>query len=91
MSAPVEFRGSNFVWKGWPADEKREEVLDLPAYRADHQTISCWRMTWRERLTVLFTGRVWLHVVGHQPPVYVGGRDPFSAPALPSNDGMAGA
>jgi hypothetical protein len=35
------------------------------------QSVSCWQMTWRERLAALFFGRVWLFVYfgASQPPV----------------------
>jgi hypothetical protein len=36
------------------------EYLPLPAYRAsDGSVISCWRLTWRDRLRLLWTGRIW--------------------------------
>lgn len=48
-----------------------EECGPLPVYNDGQQSISCWKMTWRERLSALIYGRVWLYV--HyglsQPPV----------------------
>ena len=60
MANPVHFKRDNFVWKGWPATESEQEVKDLPAHRdeAAGVTISCWQLGWRERLKVLFTGKV---------------------------------
>jgi len=55
----------------------RTAVSDLPAFRADNETISCWRLTWRERLLLLFRGHVWLRVWGHQPPVCIEQRSPW--------------
>ena len=80
MATPTPFEEANFTWKGWPADGERDEVSDLPAYRNQDLTISCWRMSWRERLRILFTGRSWLHVYGPQPPIYVGSDYPFERP-----------
>ena len=77
MAKPVQFPEQNFVWKGWPADDTRGGVGDLPAYRHDGETISCWRLNWRERFRIFWTGLSWLHVQGDQPPVYVGGNSPF--------------
>ena len=79
MADPVAFLEANTVWKGWPADETRSEVMDLHAHKDDrNQSISCWRMSWRERIRILFTGRVWLSVMGEQhPPVCVMGETPF--------------
>ena len=79
MGVPVEFKEANFVWKGWPAEPGRSGVADLPALRIDDYTISCWSMTWRERLAVLFKGVVWLSVIGKQPPVSVVGAKPYMA------------
>ena len=82
MATPTTFKEQNFKWVGWPADDKREEVGDLPAYRdpndAEGATISCWRLGWGERLAALMGGRVWLHVQGPQPPVYLSSEDPFA-------------
>ena len=77
MAEPTKFPEANFTWKGWEADENRNEVLDLPAYRYDNKTISCWKLTWRERLCALFFGKAWLTVIGRQPPVYVSPKCPF--------------
>lgn len=77
MAEPVRFREANTLWEGWPADDRRQEVGDLPAYTDGNLTISCWRMGFRERLRALFTGRIWLHLHGRQPPVYLSGDLPF--------------
>ena len=77
MGHPATFPESNTVWKGWPAKKGREAVGDLPSFREGDRTISCWKLTPWERLRVLFTGRVWLHVIGNQPPVCVQGHYPF--------------
>ena len=79
MGKPARFPESNFVWQGWPADDTRDQVEDLPAYRDEPAgvTISCWRMSWRERLRILLAGRVWLQLWGSHPPVHIGGENPF--------------
>lgn len=55
-----------------PAGEE-ERILPLRVYSDGQQCISCWKMTWRERLSALFFGRVWLAVLGGQtqPPVWL--------------------
>ena len=77
MAEPTRFPEVNASWQGWPKSAERDEVGDLPAYRMNDLTISCWQMGWRERIRAFLTGKVWLHVYGRQPPVYVGGDDPF--------------
>lgn len=52
---PIPFPGHNAVYA-----KDQPEYLPLPAYRNETETVSCWRLTWRERLTVLFTGTLWL-------------------------------
>lgn len=52
---PIEFPEQNKIWA-----KDQPEYLPLPAYTDNEQTISCWKLTWRERLALLFTGRLWL-------------------------------
>lgn len=52
---PVKFTGHNLVLAG-----NQPEYLDLPAVLTDDQYISCWQLTWKERLILLLTGRLWL-------------------------------
>lgn len=46
-------------------------VEPLPVWTDDEQCVSCWRMTWRERLSALAFGRVWIAVLSGstQPPI----------------------
>lgn len=48
-------------------------VDPLPIWTDGEQCVSCWRMSWRERLSALLFGRVWLAVLSHntQPPVFL--------------------
>jgi hypothetical protein len=43
------------------------EYRPLPAHRHPHdpqgRITCCWRLTWRERLRVLFTGRIWHQIL----------------------------
>lgn len=56
---PIKFKGYNYEWaKG------QDEYETLPAYlnlkSEGKETISCWKLTWWERLKVLFTGKIWV-------------------------------
>ena len=76
MASPVDFKGSNKVWKGF-TKEDGTEVWDLQTLTQGDNIVSCWKLTWYERLLTLLTGRVWLGVMAHrQPPVWVTGRCP---------------
>lgn len=35
-------------------------VEPLPVWTDGEQVVSCWRMTWRDRLRALLYGRVWV-------------------------------
>lgn len=48
-------------------------VQSLPIFSDGEQCVSCWQMTWRERLSALFFGRAWLAILSGstQPPVVI--------------------
>lgn len=60
---PIPFPESNTVYskdqlihEGYPEGPK---FIPLPAYTNSDETITCWQLTWTERLRVLWTGRLW--------------------------------
>ena len=58
---PIEFYGHNATFA-----KDQPEYLPLPALVADlegggQNVISCWKLTWRERVKLLFTGRLWIN------------------------------
>ena len=53
---PTKFDGSNITYA-----KDQPEYLPLPAHNGcDGVVTSCWRLTMKERVKVLFTGRLWL-------------------------------
>ena len=58
-----------------PMSMTDEECSPLPVFTDGTQCISCWRPSWRERLAILFFGRVWCAVLSGQtqPPVWLMG------------------
>src|SRR5262245_54440666 len=55
-----------------PEGMTKEECGDLWIYETpEGQCISCWRMSWRERLSALIFGRAWIWVWSGstQPPI----------------------
>lgn len=52
---PIEFPEQTIVWA-----KDQPPYLPLPAYSDERETISCWRLSFGERLRLLFTGRLWL-------------------------------
>lgn len=61
---PIEFPEQTVVWA-----KNQPPYLPLPAFTNDRETISCWSFTWKERLQVLFFGRMWLRQVNGGAPL----------------------
>jgi hypothetical protein len=54
---PIDFPEQNIVFA-----ETQPEYQRLPALvTTDSIVISCWKMTWRERLIALLTGKIWCY------------------------------
>lgn len=70
---PINFKESN-RHLGKPAGMTDEECGSLHVFTDGSQCISCWKMSWRERLSALLFGRVWVSVLsgGTQPPIWAG-------------------
>lgn len=72
---PINFKYSNHTLQPSGA-EYSDNVIGvdpLPIWTDGEQCVSCWRMSWRERLSALLFGRVWLAVLSGytQPPVCI--------------------
>lgn len=77
---PTNFDLANSLMRGGPASKygTSSDVMDLPAWKPPASavvagveapaTISCWRPTWRERLSILIFGRVWLNLATMKMP-----------------------
>lgn len=62
---PVAFPGVNATYA-----KDQPEYIPLPVFkRHDGLVLSCWRMSWRERLRVLLTGRVWVGALTFHKPL----------------------
>ncbi len=81
---PVAFPEANCVLT---APEGSQGVLPLTVYRDDAgHLVSMWRPTWRERLSVLFYGKIWLHFFGARThsPVLLTATSDYLQPADPA-------
>jgi len=73
MAEPVDRPpGHNFTFTAPKGQEASVRSLDVvrvvvPADPPIHAIYSQWKLSWRERLVVLFTGRVWHSVWGTRP------------------------
>ena len=61
---PIAFPGMTMTWA-----ENQPPYLPLPAYSDARETISCWRLSWPERLIILCTGRLWLGQMNFAQPL----------------------
>lgn len=62
---PIEFKGQNTVYA-----KDQPEYQPLPALKADDgQVISCWKLSFRERIKILLTGRMWLSLMSFNKPL----------------------
>jgi hypothetical protein len=70
--SPKVFEQANAVL-GAPANTNGRNVEGLAVYTDGEQCISCWKLSWRERLSALFFGKAWLYVLGGrtQPPISI--------------------
>lgn len=67
---PVMFVEHNAVLAR-PSSMTGEECESLPVYKDGKQCISCWEMSWKERLSALIFGKSWIWVLSGdtQPPI----------------------
>ena len=62
---PIRFPDQNRI-----LGANQPEYLPLPAHMTkDGLAISCWRLTWRERIRLLFTGKLWLMQLTFNEPL----------------------
>jgi len=61
---PVKFPQQTTVWA-----RDQPPYHPLPAYTDNQQTISCWRLTYKERLSVLIFGKLWLRQMNFGKPL----------------------
>ena len=64
---PVSFKHQNIVFA-----KDQPEYTPLPALKLntnEGEVISCWKMSFRERIKVLITGKVWLSLMSFNKPL----------------------
>lgn len=69
---PIKFKQANKKLLK-PESMTDEECKPLWVFSDGEQCISCWKMNWKQRLSALFFGKVWLSVLfgETQPPVWL--------------------
>lgn len=72
---PIEFINQTKVLQ--PNSNQKEidgkQVGTLPIFTDGDQVISCWRLSFRERIKALWFGKIWLGIYSGQtqPPVWL--------------------
>lgn len=69
---PVQFKEANKNLLK-PEGMTDAECSSLWVYTDGKQCISCWKLSWKQRIKALLFGKVWLSVLsgGTQPPVWL--------------------
>jgi hypothetical protein len=88
---PIPFKEANLVLTAPPEANGAvnagcvSKIEPLHVFTNNEACISCWQPTWRERLSILFKGRVWLMVLSGrtQPPVALLSDTPFQPAVVP--------
>jgi hypothetical protein len=84
---PMEFPEQTIVWaRDQRGPDGQPLYLPLPAYTNAVQTITCWRLTWRERWQILRHGRLWLRQMNFSRPLQPQApsvESPFKVPTHP--------
>lgn len=64
---PIKFKHQNVVFA-----ENQPDYQALPALRIESpagEIISCWRLSFKERVKILITGKVWLSLMSFNKPL----------------------
>lgn len=58
---PIKFKEYNKIYA-----ENQKPYISLPVYEDDIQggrVFSCWQLSFKERIKILFTGKLWIYVL----------------------------
>jgi len=64
---PIEFKEQNVIYA-----KDQPEYLPLPAFKNDSsygEVISCWKLSFKERIILLFTGKLWVNLLSFNKPL----------------------
>ena len=69
---PTDFEYANLNFVGGSSG-RTVPIGELPVWTDKEQCVSLWSMSWRERLSALLFGRVWVNLLcgGRHPPIAV--------------------
>ena len=64
---PIKFKEQNCIYA-----ENQPEYLPLPAFKdnkPEGKVISCWKLSFKERIKLLFTGKLWVCLLTFHKPL----------------------
>lgn len=64
---PIKFKEHNVIYA-----ENQKEYLPLPAFKNKSEkgeVITCWKLSFKERLIILFKGKLWLSMMSFNNPL----------------------
>lgn len=63
---PIQFKECNVIY-----GKDQHEYRNLPALKLEeHGTVvTCWRISWKERLRLLITGKMWIGIMTYNEPL----------------------
>lgn len=64
---PIKFEEHNKVYA-----ENQESYISLPVYEDEEyggRVIHCWELSVKERIRILFTGKLWINVLNFGKPL----------------------
>jgi hypothetical protein len=64
---PIDFKDRNVIYA-----EKQPEYTSIPALKIDSdngEVVSCWKLSFRERIKILFTGTIWMSIATFNKPL----------------------
>lgn len=65
---PLKFEEANLTLTA--PEGMENEVIDLPVWTDGQHCLSCWKLSFYERLVALFSGKVWFWAIGKtHPPI----------------------
>jgi len=66
LTIPIEFKEANTTLRG------SGDVRDLPVYADGEIVISCWKIPFRRRIKLFFSGRIFVCALSAtHPPIFV--------------------
>ncbi len=82
---PIDFPESNKIFAK-PSSMTEEQCKSMYVFSNEQQKISCWHLSFRERLQVLLFGKVWVNLLSkNQPPISLTIKSPLNEQATKSS------